>query len=270
MIKTNYHTHTKYCDGRNTAEETVISAIEKGFSILGFSGHSTLENTDWSMSNADTLRYIKDITELKSRYSDKIEILCGIEQDYFSKAPEYSYDFIIGSVHSLKIGDGFLSLDDSADILIDGINKYFDGDPIKLCKAYYETVADVSKKTNCDVIGHLDLITKFNETHHIFDTADPRYLDCAKDAVKALSDSRALFEVNTGAMSRGLRTAPYPQKELLEYIETCGCDVILSSDCHQKENLDYGFETALKLIKSCGFKRLAYISDKEIKYEIIR
>lgn len=269
MIKTNYHTHTKYCDGNSSAEETVISAIEKGFSILGFSGHSTLENTDWSMSNADTQRYIRDVTELKSRYGDRIEILCGIEQDYYSHTPEYTYDFIIGSVHSLKTDDGFLSLDDSADILIDGINRYFDGDPIKLCRAYYETVADISNKTNCDIVGHLDLITKFNETHPIFNTADPRYLDYAKACIKSLSSNRVLFEVNTGAMARGTRTAPYPQRELLEYIRECGCDVILSSDCHQKENLDYGFDTALKLIKSCNFKRLAYISNKKIKYENI-
>ena len=40
MIKTNYHTHTTYCDGVNTAEEMIQSAIEKRFSILGFSSHS--------------------------------------------------------------------------------------------------------------------------------------------------------------------------------------------------------------------------------------
>ena len=37
MIKTNYHTHTTYCDGVNTAEEMIQTAIEKHFSILGFS-----------------------------------------------------------------------------------------------------------------------------------------------------------------------------------------------------------------------------------------
>ena len=36
----NYHTHTNYCDGKNTAEEIVKKAIELGLSELGFSGHS--------------------------------------------------------------------------------------------------------------------------------------------------------------------------------------------------------------------------------------
>ena len=40
MIKTNYHTHTEFCDAKNTAEEMVLAAIEKNFSILGFSSHA--------------------------------------------------------------------------------------------------------------------------------------------------------------------------------------------------------------------------------------
>ncbi len=35
----NYHTHTTYCDGKNTPEEIVLCAIEKGFTSIGFSGH---------------------------------------------------------------------------------------------------------------------------------------------------------------------------------------------------------------------------------------
>ena len=31
MIKTNYHTHTNFCDGNNTAGELVIEAIERAF-----------------------------------------------------------------------------------------------------------------------------------------------------------------------------------------------------------------------------------------------
>ena len=30
MIKSNCHTHTQFCDGKCTAEEIVVSAIEKG------------------------------------------------------------------------------------------------------------------------------------------------------------------------------------------------------------------------------------------------
>ena len=38
--KADLHTHTSFCDGKNSPEEMVRSAVEKGFDVLGFSGHS--------------------------------------------------------------------------------------------------------------------------------------------------------------------------------------------------------------------------------------
>ena len=40
MIKANFHTHTTYCDGKNTPEEMVQAAIALGMTAIGFSGHS--------------------------------------------------------------------------------------------------------------------------------------------------------------------------------------------------------------------------------------
>ena len=35
----NLHQHTVFCDGKDTPEEVVLTAIEKGFCGIGFSGH---------------------------------------------------------------------------------------------------------------------------------------------------------------------------------------------------------------------------------------
>ena len=37
--KSNLHTHSLYCDGRNTIDEMIQAAIRAGFESLGFSGH---------------------------------------------------------------------------------------------------------------------------------------------------------------------------------------------------------------------------------------
>ena len=82
MFKSNCHTHTIYCDGKNTAREMVEAAIEKGFVSLGFSGHSPMKDkNDWTMSAEDVSRYAEEINSLKGEYADKIDILCGIELD---------------------------------------------------------------------------------------------------------------------------------------------------------------------------------------------
>ena len=39
MFKQNLHTHSLYCDGKDTIEEMVQEAISRNFDVLGFSGH---------------------------------------------------------------------------------------------------------------------------------------------------------------------------------------------------------------------------------------
>ena len=55
-MKQNLHTHSIYCDGNDTLEEMVQTAIRKHFDILGFSGHGHVEYDDYAMSLEDTVK----------------------------------------------------------------------------------------------------------------------------------------------------------------------------------------------------------------------
>ena len=39
ILNSNAHTHTTFCDGKNTVEEMVQAAIDRNFVSLGFSVH---------------------------------------------------------------------------------------------------------------------------------------------------------------------------------------------------------------------------------------
>ena len=70
FLKTNYHTHTNFCDGKSSPEEMVRAAIEKKFDILGFSSHSMFPfSSDWHVSFRDHPAYAKEIARLKEKYS---------------------------------------------------------------------------------------------------------------------------------------------------------------------------------------------------------
>ncbi|MBE6733943.1 MAG: histidinol-phosphatase HisJ family protein [Ruminococcaceae bacterium] len=267
MIKCNYHTHTILCDGKDTAEEIITEAIDRGFETIGFSAHSPLNGESWCLL-PDTKEYRETISTLKEKYKGKIEILCGIEQDYYSEV-ENGYDYVIGSVHCVKVQDKLIAVDDTADIVINAIDRYFGGDADAFAEEYFRTVSDVVAKTGADIIGHLDLIMKFSEKTNIFNPESERYKKASEDAVKKLCKSNALFEINTGAMARGLRTSPYPAENLLRLICSLGGDIIINSDCHDKRYLDHWFDEAVKLAKDCGFKRIAYITKGEIRYQNI-
>ena len=107
MILSNYHTHTKYCDGKNTVDEMVQKAIELGYTSLGFSGHvyAYFANA-WCMTKQGTVNYINDVAAAREKYKDKINIYCGIEQDYFAMDDGHKYDYVIGSVHRVRTPGG--------------------------------------------------------------------------------------------------------------------------------------------------------------------
>ena len=243
MIKKELHTHTTFCDGKNTAEEMVKAAIEKGFETIGFSGHSyTFFDERYCMSKAGTRQYQAEIARLKAQYKEKIQILCGTEQDYYSDMPTDGYDYVIGSVHYIYVNGHYIPVDETPEILTAAAKEYFGGDMLALCERYFETVADVVEKTGADIIGHFDLITKFNENGALFDTANERYIRAWQHSADKLLKTGVPFEINTGAIARGYRTSPYPAPDIIAYLKAHGAAFILSGDAHSTEGIGYRFE----------------------------
>ena len=211
MIRRDYHMHTIWCDGSNTAEEMVEAAVRQGLEEIGFSGHSyTWFDESYCMLPDETEEYKKELAALREKYAGRIRILTGTEQDCLSEASTEGYDYVIGSAHYVRVGDTFISIDESAQILRDAADRYFGGDMIALAEEYFRTVGAVAERTGCQIIGHFDLITKFNEDGTLLDESDPRYVAAWQAAADRLLQSDAVFEINTGAMSKGYRTTPYP------------------------------------------------------------
>lgn len=262
MILEDLHTHTTYCDGKDSPEDMVKTAIEKGLRVIGFSGHIYLSHgTDYCMSKQNTAEYIKEINRLKEKYKNQIQILCGIEADLYSDEPLDAYDYVIGSVHDIKVGNEFITVDLSAETTRNGVEKYFGGDYNAAAEEYFASIVKCIKKTNADIIGHFDLITKFCEKEKLFDETHPRYIAAYQKAIDELIPMGKPFEINTGAISRGYRTTPYPHKDILKYIASKGGKVIMTGDTHAKENLCYAFEKFENLPKECGFDRVCYAED---------
>ena len=245
----NYHTHTTFCDGKSTAEEMVQKAIELGFTELGFSGHSYTEfDLEPCMTREGTEQYKTEITRLKEKYNTQIKILLGIEYDYHSDEPIDDYDYILGSVHYLYKDGEYLCIDYSRDKQIEAVNKYYNGDFYSYIEDYYATVADLYNKTKCDIIGHFDLIVKYNSDGSLFDVNHPRYVAAWKSAADAIIKTPAVVEINTGGMARGHVKAPYPSEEIIDYFKSHGKKLIFSSDCHNKDFLLCGYDDVKKYL----------------------
>lgn len=253
----NLHTHTVFCDGKNSAEDVVQKAIELGFDTIGFSSHSPVQlDTDYFMPEDKIQSYKSEINKLKGKYKDKINVLCGIEYDMFSTTSQQGYDYIIGANHHIMVNGQLIDMDQNAENTKKIIDTYFDGNSIEYAKLYYEISSKIPEKVNADFIAHFDLITKNCENHNIIDIESKEYKDAALTALHTINKKINLFEVNTGAISRGYRKTPYPAPFILEEIKKIGGHVVLTSDCHNKDFLNCNFDLAIDLIKNCGFKEI--------------
>ena len=254
MILADFHVHSCFCDGHDKPEDVVLKAISLGMKKLGFSGHSyTPFDEEPCMSVIDTEKYKLEIARLKREYKSKIQIFCGVEQDYYSEMSTGDYDFVIGSVHYVNVNGIYHHVDSSPEKLAALIHDCND-DAYSMTEKYFALVSDVINKTGADIIGHFDLVTKFNEDNKFFDESNSRYIQAWRSAADKLIMTGKPFEINTGAISRGYKTAPYPSREILKYLAANNGKVILSSDSHSKENLMYKFPECEELAESLGLK----------------
>ena len=251
-MKTNYHTHTIWCDGKNTVEEMILSAMEKGFDVIGFSSHSTYPDDSACTVPCEKLPgYFSEVRTLAAKYADRIKVLCGVEADYIpgttdpdrSRYAMFGPDYIIGSIHYVIAPDGErVPVDHSPELLVDGIASHFGGDVESFVRSYFSQERDMVRRFDFDIVGHPDLCRKFNARHPYFDEAAEWYLDEVRLTADSIARSGKVVEVNTGAISRGWLDDAYPSAEFRAMLRERGVRFVLNSDSHASDTLDCAFD----------------------------
>ena len=238
------------------------AAYEAGLSVFGISEHSCFPyEPESGMKEKEITWYIEKMKACREAYRGRMEVLCGLEQDLYSPAPEYTYDYVIGSVHYVDHEGVLYSVDSDSRSVQEQIRNVYHGDGLAYAEAYYATVAQVADKTNCDIIGHFNLCTKFNENNRLYDMTCKRYRQAAMQALEALLPKGIPFEINSGAIARGYRTQPYPAAWILKELFARGAKILITSDAHRKENICFGFDRAEELARNCGFRTVMVLKN---------
>lgn len=257
MIFQDLHTHSLFDDGSATLEDMVSSAIRRGLRSIGFSGHSPMPGSRWAIPQDRLADYFSQARALQRKYRSLISVFCGLEWDISSDLPQYQTDYMIGSKHLLGSGSDAFEVDHCRETTAAGVKRLFDGDFEAAEDAYYAGYTRLLDAPRARIVGHYDLITKFDEERRFFRLAPSAALDMMEKLVKA----DKIFEVNTGAICRSGRITPYPSIPLLQALHEMGGRVTLSSDSHSTDALLFGFEAQLRSLKDCGFREIWLLSE---------
>lgn len=271
MIKYNYHTHSTFCDGKDTIEDMIIAAINSGIKSIGISSHGPVPfDTDWTMKKERLYEYFERIDELKKKYKNDIEILLGLELDYlpsqgFNHIDHKVFkklDYYIGSVHYLgELPNGYKwCVDETIEIIKQGIMENFDGDVRNAINQYYMNIADMARKHNPPIIGHLDLIKKNNKDNILFNENEKWYKDIIEKTLDVISETSCIIEINTGGKARGYTKEYYPSNWILEKIRDKNIPIMINSDAHSINYINYEFNEVYNVIKELGFKKISYLT----------
>lgn len=252
-----YHIHTSRC---GHAEGEMIDYVRRARELslieIGFSDHLPLltkNDPTLAMSLDQLEEYIQAIEMLKKEFPD-INIKTGIEADYLPGLEDetarlldtYSFDYVIGSVHFID-GWGF---DDSR--YLDG---YKNRDIYDVYARYFRLVTDAATTGLFDVIGHLDLIKKYN----FRPKRDITLL--VENTVNELGNAGVCIEINTAGLRKPVGEM-YPDLNILKMCLKAGIPLTLGSDAHSPEQVGMDFDMAIAAAKQAGYDRIATFSKR--------
>ncbi|MDR3311606.1 MAG: histidinol-phosphatase [Spirochaetaceae bacterium] len=275
-MKTNYHTHTVFCDGHDTAEDMVRAAVSKGFDVLGFSAHSLYPfAASWHLAPGRHGEYVAEIRRLQRAYAGEIKILLGFEADYLPplalpdirRYEQFHPDYLIGAVHYVTTAEGIFTVDGPADEVAWGVANLF-GDGRRAVEAYFRQERDMLSRGGFDILAHPDVVRKRNGVLHFFDENDDWYLREIDATARAASQAGVIVEINTGGIARGALDDVYPSRRFLKALHQYGVPVIISSDAHRTSHLDVAFDLALERAQEAGWKApLEQLPEKRCPWE---
>ena len=256
-----YHVHTAMCGhARGTVEESVQSAVRKGFCEIGIADHLPLiyiDDPTLSMRPEDLPLYVDTVLGLKDRYQGEIEVRLGIEADYYPPTlgevermlETHPFDYVIGSVHMM----GGWIFDDPREE-----ERYKDVDIDEFYIAYLEAEKEMVATGLYDIVGHADLVKKFDRRASIDLNS---YYQALLSEMKEMG---VCFEINTAGLRWPVGEI-YPEPDFVRLGAEMGVPVTLGSDSHCPEDVGRDFELSMDLLRESGYTHVAAFKDRKMK-----
>lgn len=249
-----YHTHTSASpDSEEKISNLCAAAVKAGLSEIAITDHYDCGNKECRDVIAASYPSIEYAI---SEFSPEIKIKKGIEIGQATQFPEdeefvlknYSFDFILGSIHNIRNHIDFYFMENESN-------------PEELIKLYFDELIEMCEKCSFDVLAHLTYPLRYKAFINKIDLT--LYDKQITRIFKLLAESGRGLEINTGGLRNPAFLKLSPTLELLKLYKSLGGEIItFGSDAHKAQDAAYGFDEALNAAKSAGFTRYAVYTNR--------
>lgn len=263
-LKFDYHTHHERCGhARGNIRGYIEAAIENGLDIIGIADHtpyfSSKEDQPYphiAMGISQFPEYIEEVLQLKKEYKERIEVLLGVESDFFPEHvgiyrqyfDRYPFDYIIGSVHHV---DGISIFDKGR---WEGLTNK---EKQQTKETYYNLIGHSARSGMYQILGHIDAMKGFYPAFSSIQT------EAIEHTLKVIAEFDVAIEVNTSGKTK-YSGGWYPADDILERALFYGVKVTFGSDAHDPERVGDDFDKVRRRLKEIGYKEWAYFREKNM------
>jgi len=257
-----YHTHSNFCDHAiGSLEDYIQSAISQNLNQIGLTAHFPMiylpeSFHHYAMSLEDLPLYFNETNELKLKFKNEIEVLIGLEVDYFKKSFNQikkvikkhrgKFDYLIGSIHAIP-WDGYEALPIDMKKAVPIIKK-LGIDNVFL--RYYEMMDELVNTGFFDIIAHFDFLKK-NGLKPENNEMDQKILTIL-DHIK---EKDIIVEINTGGLRKSVKEY-FPSDDIIKELIQREIPMVLCSDAHTPNDIAYSFNETIVKLKKLGLTKL--------------
>ena len=253
----NYHTHTTRCGhASGTEEEYIRCALDADLQILGFSDHTPYpfpknHHSHFRMSMAAFYNYVDTVSALRKTYADQLEILMGVEAEYY---PKYFKEMVSilrdQGMQYMLLGQHFLYNE------TEGIGSIGPTADVARLQQYCNQTIEAMQTGLYTYFAHPDLMNF---------VGNPKvYRNEIRRLCREANACGVPLEINLLGYREGRH---YPDVRFWEVAAEENCKVILGVDAHQPHNFMHtqSLQTAEKMIARLGLQKLDSLPLRPLK-----
>lgn len=266
-MRIDYHTHHARCGHAiGSLEEYIQRGIDIGLSQIGLSDHMPLVHVDSStyypemaMPLEELPRYVEEAFRLKQKYASAISVRVGLEADYIEGwereieqiIKDYPWDYVIGSVH-------FLGEWDVSDFR--QVHQWEGQDIFQVYQRYYDAVMKAARTGFYDIMGHLDVIKRFN--YRPEQQWQEQIIELELQVLAAVAEAGIAMELNASGLTKPCAEM-FPSERILKAAVLQSIPLTIGSDAHDPQKLAENLDAARSTLNKLGVRELATFEGRQ-------